>query len=326
MKRTFAGLLLAVVAGYLATGVFVVQGNERAIVRRLGRVVTTPAGEPRLLASGLHYDLPYPLARVDRVNLNEVRTLALGSVELDAVEDGAFLRTLNSINQSQFLTGDKNILNLQIGVQYRVSQAGVRQYLYASESPERHLALLVESTAADLIAASGVDFVHPLGLVQLREMLTTRVRALAEEHRLGIEVDEVAVNAVYPPVRVKSYFLDVSNARADKENYIHTARAYAEQRRAAADAERQSLIDEAETYRRDIVEQSRGEAESFARLIAEFQRQEAEGIQSYAQARQMALRRRYLDTMEEVLAKVAGKVLLDSGQQVDITIFRDPKQ
>lgn len=319
-------LLLAWLGAYVASGLFIVQGNEKGVVRRFGRVLTAPDGGARLLSSGLHFDLPWPFSAVDRINLNELRTLSIGSVELDAADANLFLRTLNSVNQSEFLTGDKNILNVQIGVQYRVSESGVLDYLYASQAPERHLSLLAESTAADLIAASGVDFVHPLGLGELRNRLTTRVRELAAQLKLGVEVDEVTVNAVYPPIRVKAYFLDVSNARADKENYIHTARAYAEQKRAASQAEQKRIVNEAEAYRRERIELAQGEAESFNRLIAEFQRQEAAGVQSYAAARQMALRRRYLDTMEEVLGKVAGKVFLGSGRQVDLTILRNPKE
>jgi membrane protease subunit HflK len=323
-RRAFAAV--CALAAYCATGLFIIQGNERGIVRRFGQVVTNPDGGPDLLVGGLHYDLPWPFSRVDRVNLNEVRTLTLGSVELDETESSGFLRSANAINRAQFLTGDKNILNIQLGVQYRVSENHVFDYLYSSESPEAHLALTVESTAADLIAASGVDFVHPIGLSELRERLTTRTRELVAKHRLGVEIDEVAINAVYPPITVKPFFLDVSNARADKENHIHAARAYAEQKRAASEAEQKQIIDAAETYGREIVELAEGEAESFTRLIVELKRQEAEGIQSYADARRMALKRRYLDTMEDVLAKVAGKVFLDSGQQVDLTIFRDPKQ
>ncbi|MGE3314920.1 MAG: protease modulator HflK [Planctomycetaceae bacterium] len=324
MRRSIPALICLLVA-YFATGFFVIQGNEKGLVRRWGKAQTNGDGEPNLLAGGLHYDLPWPIARVDRVNLNEVRTLTLGSIELDSSEGGGFLRSLNSIEQAQFLTGDKNILNVQIGVQYRVSEKKVLDYLYHSQSPERHLALLAESTAADLIASSGVDFVHPLGLGELRERLTSRVRQLSVEHRLGIEIDEVAVNAVYPPVLVKAYFLDVSNARADKENYIQTARAFAEQKLAASQAEQKQIIDSAESYRREIVDLAEGEAESFTRLVAELKRQEAEGLHTYAEARQMALKRRYLDTMEEVLGKVAGKVFLDSGQPVDLTILKNPK-
>jgi membrane protease subunit HflK len=324
MKR-WAIFAAAAFGLYLLSGFYILKGNEKGVVRRFGRVVTTSTGTALLTGSGLHFEWPWPFARVDRVNLNEIRTLSIGSAEIDDALATAFLQPVDASRQSQFLTGDKNILNLQVTVQYRVSEEGVGDYLFGSESAEQRLALVVEATAADLISQSGVDFVHPLGLGELRELLTARTRQLAAESRLGLEVEEVAINSVYPPLRVKADFLDVSNARADKEKYINSALAYEEQRLAAARGESQQVLDEAEIYRRQLVESARGSADSFHKMLAQFQHDEARGIPRRT-AQHMALRRHYLDTVETVLRKVAGKVFLDSGKPVDLTIFRDPKE
>ena len=55
---------------YLASGFYVVRGNEQAVVRRFGRA------DRALVASGLHFDLPWPFARIERVNRHELRTLS----------------------------------------------------------------------------------------------------------------------------------------------------------------------------------------------------------------------------------------------------------
>ena len=51
----------------------------------------------------------------------------------------------------------------------------------------------------------------------------------------------------------------------------------------------------------------------------------AVSIPIFAGSRQLAMRRKYLDTLEEVLRKVAAKVVLDSGQAIDLTILREQK-
>lgn len=325
MKR-FGFAILAALLAYLLTGFYVIRGNEKGVVRRFGAALTRADGTVLLKDSGLHYDLPWPWSTVDRVNLHEVRTLTIGTAELEDADGGEFLQSPASTRRSQFLTGDKNVLNLQITVQYRISETAPERFLFASESAERHLRAVVESVAADLVARSGVDFVHPLGLNELRDLLTRRSRELADRQRLGVRVDEVVINSVYPPVQVKAAFLDVSNARADKEQYINEARAYAEQRRAEARAERQAILDEARTYRQRVVERARGRADSFARMIRQFRRSESNGSHSYEQAKQMAMRRMYIDAMEDIFRDVAGKVFLDSGKPVDLTIFRDPNK
>jgi len=323
-RLKLAGFFLLV--AYLATGLFIVKGNEKAAVRRFGQALAVQDGRLELRGSGLHYDLPWPFSQVDRINLSAVRNLTIGMSEPDELATSGFLLSAAPASASQFLTGDKNILNLQINVAYRVSERDCADFLYARASPQRHLRWCVESAAADLISRSGVDFVHPLGLGELRQQLTASVRQMAQSQRLGIEVDEVSINSVSPPVTVKSYFLDVADARNDKQQFINAANAYAVKRVAKAGAEAQKLQDEAGIYRDQTVEAARGRAKSFENLIAQFQEQERRGVHSYEVARRMALGRMYAETMSEILGKAAGKVLLDSGQEVDLTIFRNPKE
>jgi membrane protease subunit HflK len=326
MKR-LGFLALVVALAYASTGLYVVRGNERAVVRRFGRVITADDDKPAFRAGGLHYDLPWPFSQVDRVNLNAVRAVTIGLVEVDLMEQHlGFLQPATPVQASQFLTGDKNILNLQLSVQYRVSEQYCRDFLFSQTMPEERLKLLAESSAADLISRSGVDFVHPLGLGELSAMLTAAVRRMAKSHRLGVEVDEVTINSVTPPASVKADFLDVVNARNDRQRYINSANAYAVGQRETARAEAQSRIDSAEIYRQQTVESARGKANSFTKLIEQLRDQEQSGLQSYAAARQMAMQRLYVETMSDVLKKVAGKVFLDSGKEVDLTIFRDPEE
>jgi len=324
--KKWGPLILIALLAYLSCGFYLVRGNEAAVVRRFGRVLTTEAGTVALKPSGLHYDLPWPFTRVDRIRVNEVRTLTIGTAEVEDIAGSQFLQAVDPARQAQFVTGDKNILNLYVTVHYRVSETHILDYLFGSENPERRLQTLAESALADLVLRSGVDFVHTLGRNELREQLVARVRDLAEENRLGLVVEDVAISNVYPPLRVKAQFIDVMNARADKETYINEARAYAEQKLAEARALAQKKIDEAEAYRQRLIEEARARADSFLKMIAQFRAAEREGIQTYAQARQMALRRYYIETMEGILRKVAGKVFLDSGKPVDLTIFRDPTQ
>jgi len=324
MKRwllIFGGLCLT---AYLLSGLYVVRSNQQAVVRRFGKVLRTPTGNVALRSSGLRFDLPWPFSRIDRVNLNEIRTLTVGIAEEEDFADTGFLQSLESARQSQFLTGDKNILNLQIGVQYRIAEQGVDDFLFHSETVEERLRSLVESIAADLISRSGVDFVHPLGLGELRNLLTLQTRDLAGRAKLGVDIEDVTITSVYPPIRVKSYFLDVSNARADKQKYINAARGYAEQTLAESRASQRQLLDEAQIYRQQSVEAARGSADSFSRLVEQFREQERQGIQKYDDARQMAMRRAYLEAVQDILPQISGKVFLESGEPVDITIFGSP--
>ena len=323
-------LLPGLVAGWLLSGFYIVRGDEQAVVRRFGRVVTLAEGAPRLVRSGLHIDLPWPLSRVSRVKLNQVRTLSVGLAEADIPDESCFLQPLGEAARSSFLTGDRNILNLQVTAHYRVSAEGAARFLFDSRDPEGWLRMLVESAATSLIARSGVDYVHPLGLTELRTLLTEEVRRHAVEANLGVVIDEVSIGAVYPPLRVKAYFLDVSNARADYEKYIHSARAYEEQKLAAGRAEAARFRDEAHATAQQELAAAAGAADRFRSLTAPFARRQPPGgftrDPARNTARQMALRRMYFDTVQEILTRVRSKVVLESGRPVDLTIQADPRQ
>src|SRR5690606_23713101 len=77
-EMKFVHFLLLCAIAYTASGFYVVRGNERAAVRRFGRAERTPEGKLQLASAGLHYALPWPFAQVDRIRVNEARTLNIG--------------------------------------------------------------------------------------------------------------------------------------------------------------------------------------------------------------------------------------------------------
>src|SRR4051812_1313909 len=104
MKR-WSLILAILLAAYVASGMYIVQGNQKAVVRRFGSIVSTLSGETALRASGLHYDLPWPFAIIDRVNFNEIRTLTVGLSEATDLEESGFLQSVTPVHVSQFITG-----------------------------------------------------------------------------------------------------------------------------------------------------------------------------------------------------------------------------
>ncbi|MEO1996508.1 MAG: hypothetical protein ABGZ17_14665, partial [Planctomycetaceae bacterium] len=134
---TGCGLVVAV---YVMTGFYIVNGNEKAVERRFGRAVVSDTHSVILKDSGLHWNIPWPCGDVDRVNLNEVRVITIGSDLTDDLDTTGFLRSVRDETQTQFLTGDKNILNVQIAVQHRIAESGVYQFLYDSQAIDARLA------------------------------------------------------------------------------------------------------------------------------------------------------------------------------------------
>ena len=84
MKRVLLGIGVVAMSVYLGTGIVVIQPDEQGVVRRLGRV------SPELLAPGLRFELPWGLARTERVKPAETKQLSVGvTVPGDELRSGA---------------------------------------------------------------------------------------------------------------------------------------------------------------------------------------------------------------------------------------------
>ncbi len=311
--KQLAGWGAIVLALYLASGLYVVRGNEHVLVKRFGRA------DRGLVAGGLHVDLPWPFVRIERVNVHELRTIMIGIAAGEVFAGAGFLQDLNLDRQGEFLTGDKNILNLQINVQYLI--ADPHRYFFECQSPDVRLRLLAESLVTEKIAQSSVDYVHPLGLNELQVLLTQAVRRAIDDEPWGIAVDNVTIAGVLPPVEVKAAFLDVSNARAERDRVISQEESRREKLLDASRAVVRQIRDRAEAARQTQVESARGSADRFLRVVAQFQTEAETGGQTSAQVRRATMRRLLAGALDELLPKLAGKVLLDPTKPVDLTIF-----
>lgn len=236
-------LLAAAGVLYLLTGVVQVRQGERAVVRRFGRVLDEKP------TPGLWVGLPWGLDRVERVEVDALRNVAVGGADR-ADEEGV-------TPAGQLLTGDHNLVNVQAVVYYKVRAEEVERYVVERGRVEPMLARAAEAAMAEWVGARTVDEVLLRGKNALRVELIGRVRARVEPYRLGVEVLDARVATIAPPDEVKPDFDSVSRA----QTRIATLRNQAEQE--AASRRRQAR---SEAYR---VEQSARAYEHAAEVLAE---------------------------------------------------------
>lgn len=112
-------IALAVLALWILSGVFLVQPDQQAVVTRFGAVT-----EARVLP-GIHYAMPWPIDSVTKLKVQQTQRLVIGGDIPDAV-----LGRSNPL-ASQFITGDQNIINMRVVVQYSVGVPA--EYLFSTQ-------------------------------------------------------------------------------------------------------------------------------------------------------------------------------------------------
>jgi len=145
-----------------------------------------------------------------------------------------------------------------------------------------------------------VNEVLTVGRQEVASLVERQLQALCNEYQTGIKVEQVVLQNVNPPAKVKPSFNAVNQAQQEREERINTAQREYNQVVPRARGEAQQNLEQAEGYRIDRVNRAQGDAARFAALYEE-----------YRKAPEVTRKRIYLETLGRVLPKTGKKVVVD---------------
>jgi membrane protease subunit HflK len=119
---------------WLATGLYVVQPGEKGVVLRFGDYTQTQG-------PGWHWRVPYPVDRVYKVDTQKVR---------------------GASNRAVMLTKDENIVEVEVAVQYRISDA--MNYLFQLREPDETVEQVLRSAVREIVGTSRMNQVIQEGV------------------------------------------------------------------------------------------------------------------------------------------------------------------
>ena len=274
---------LALLAAYLGSGVFVVDTDEQAVVRRFGEIVSR-------VGPGINYRLPWPVDRVDSLRTTTVKKTGVGFV---APEDDG-----ETVVGMELVTGDTNIISIGLVLQYIITNPA--DFLFQTEAPETLVGGLAQSVLTQAVIAMPVDEVLTVGRLAIQERVKSRTQAVLDEYRAGIQITSASIMTITLDRSVAEAFQNVANALADREKKSNEARAYANNTIPKARGAARKVVLEARSYRERRVAEAIGTTDAFLALLKE-----------YEKAPDITRTRLYLEAMEKILPKVK-KYIIDS--------------
>jgi modulator of FtsH protease HflK len=291
-KRVAGGLFLL----WLLTGVFIVRTDQQAVLTRFGAVV-----DPRELP-GIHLAMPWPIDRVTKLKVQQLQRLVVGGELADTVTG----RTQPL--QSQFLTGDQNIISMRVVAQYSVGVPA--DYLFRNENVGRSVGAAIETALAGRIAERNVDAVLTTEKQSIQEEARAEAQMILNDYRAGVLLSTVNIESAAPPPEAADAFRDVASARADSSRLVSEAQGYANDVIPKARGEARQMLEQAQAYKTSRINEAEGDAARFIQVAAE-----------YAKASVVNGERLYLETMEQILPKIK-KLIVDKNGNLDLTIIR----
>ena len=219
----WAGIGL-VVLWFLFSTMHRIAAEERGVVTQFGRY-------SRTLGPGIGLTLPFPINRVQKVNVEEIQEFTLGS----------------AAEETLMLTGDQNIIDIAYQVRWNIRDPEL--YLYELAQPDETIRQVAESSMRQIVAQVTLNDAIGNKRGEIEARVQEEMQQTLDAYRSGIVIQGVAVKQADPPGAVNEAFKAVTAAQQEAQSDINQANAYALQLRQIAQGEATAFDKVYEQYR-----------------------------------------------------------------------------
>ncbi|MEK7395639.1 MAG: FtsH protease activity modulator HflK [Candidatus Poribacteria bacterium] len=302
-------ILLGFGALFIIFGIFssfyTVQPSEDAVITRFGRYDrTTPPG--------LHFKLPFGIEQATKVRTKLVLQEEFGFRSRDTDRGETSYDKGSFEKESEMLTGDLNVADLEWIVQYQI--ADPQKFLFRAQYPRRNIRDVSEAIMRRVVGDRTVNEVLTTGRVEIATESQRLIQEVLDKYDLGIRVVTVKPQDVNPPELVKPSFNEVNAAKQEQEKAINMAEEEYNKVIPEARGKADETISEAEGYASAAVNHAKGDAERFNLMLRE-----------YRNAPDITRKRMYLETMEELFGRFEKLTIIDDKIKGLLPIFGTAK-
>ncbi|WP_374294789.1 protease modulator HflK [Sphingomonas sp.] len=243
-------------------GIWVLYTSIHPIGPQQRGVVTYFGRYAGILSPGIQITPPAPIASVRVLDVQKIRT--------ENFPEGS--------GENLTLTGDQNIVDLTYSVRWDI--ANPRDFTFQLAQPQETVRAAAESAMRAVIATTTLEQALGSGRTTIEQRVQDLTQDLLNQYKSGVRVQGVSIKQATPPTQIVDDFNKVT----------------------AAQQEAAAALNQARSYRQQVIAAAQGEAASFDKVYAE-----------YRLAPEVTRRRMYYDTMEAVLAKTDKTIVETPG-------------
>ncbi|MCD6389515.1 MAG: FtsH protease activity modulator HflK, partial [Desulfobulbaceae bacterium] len=276
----------------LYSSFYTIEPGERGVITRFGKFV-------KLANPGLNFKIPVIDAAI-KVDVEEVRKQEFGfRTRIPGRKSVYEKRGYDS--ESLMLTGDKNVINVEWIVQYKVQDPF--NFVFRVRNVDQSVRDVSEMAVRRVVGNHNFDYV-----LSNREILeASAVKELQEvlnSYKSGVKIVTVKFQDVNPPDTVKPAFNEVNEADQDMKRLVNEAEEIYNNVIPRARGNAKKILEEAHGYAVERVNLAKGETNRFLAVLKEYRR-----------AKDVTRKRMYLETMGQILPSVADIYVIDEKQR-----------
>lgn len=284
--RGIWGIIIVVGVIWALTGFYIVAADQQGVVKRFGKFV-------RIAGPGIHYHLPIPIETVLKPRVTEVKRAEIG---FRSVDPGPPARYLDQPLESLMLTGNLNIIDVDLIVQYRIVDPV--KFLFKVRDVQNTVQRATEAALRQVIGKHEIDEALTTGKGVIQETAKIQLQEILDSYDSGLSVVQVQLQDVHPPQAVVDAFKDVASAKEDLNKMINQAEGYRNDVIPRTRGKAAQMVKEAEAWAAERIAKAEGDADNFNRILNE-----------YRKSKGVTRTRLLLETMEEILPGLQKYIL-----------------
>lgn len=290
--KSIVWVLIGITLLWLANGFYMVQEGEEAAVIRFGKF-------HRKAMPGLNYKLPKPFEIVEIEKVSQSRRIEIGYKSDGRSKNNSLMSTNKDrdiISESIMLTGDENIVELNVDVMWHISN--LSDYLFNVTDPEQAVKSVSESAIREVIGNIPIASVLSNQKQEIADKIEQLIEQTLSQYKIGVAIEQVKLLKAEPPKEVIQAYRDVQTAKADKEKEINEAQSYRNNLLPKARGEAAKIYEESEGYKAEVIARAEGDVSRFSAIYGE-----------YSLNKEVTRNRLYLDALKEILYQ-SDKVIM----------------
>ncbi len=257
-KKILPLVLLGVVfCFWLTTGITQIEPYERGALYRFGKC-------EKILEPGIHLALPYPFDKVEVYQTEKVQEMVVGYESAD--KTNLLWTESHGGTEYKLLLGDGNeLVSVNLRVKYKIDD--LREYVTCSAEPAQILNAKAYAVVTDLTVKTKLDDILEEDRAALSQTIEERLAAYLDTAACGLEVCDVIIESIHPPVEVSQVYQQVVSATLAAQAQIDNAEGIAASKISFAQLQKNATVQKAQINQNEQIAAAEASVAEFMAMV-----------------------------------------------------------
>ncbi len=198
--------------------IYVVRLDEFGVRKDCGKICR------KIIEPGLHLKLPYPFGTIMTFKVKTISMVQVG-YEKSAASEYSFIWTKEHGTEYEIPLNQEESVVVNAMVQFKIKEdsAGFFDYVEKCQNPELAVNEYAYRALVDATMGRTMEYVMSMDRAAFAEELSVRLQKHLDDDEIGIEILEVSLLNLHPPVAAAKQYLNVLSEEIRQASALHNA-------------------------------------------------------------------------------------------------------